>query len=212
VSDYSDETLITGHEYDGIQEYDNPVPGWWHVLWYGSFLLAIVYLPMSLVSPFFVHQTERLEMAQQAEFEALFSEVGQLENTPEELASLAIDEGWMNFAGSLFTKNCASCHNADGGGLIGPNLADDRWINVQEVTDIYPILVDGAAGGAMPPWGNRMRDNELVLLAAYVASLQGTQPAAPKPPEGEIVIDSWEFPEVEPAEDPELNAGESEAS
>lgn len=199
MSDYTDETLITGHEYDGIQEYDNPVPGWWHVLWYGSFLLAIVYFPLSLVSPFFVHQTERLAMAQQAEFEALFSEVGQLENTPEQLASLSVDEGWMSFAGSLFTRHCASCHSADGGGLIGPNLTDNAWINVREATDIHGILVNGAGGGAMPPWGNRMSENEIVLLSAYVTSLLGAQPAAPKPPEGDSVIEAWDFPYVDSA-------------
>lgn len=194
MSDYSDETLITGHEYDGIQEYDNPVPGWWHVLWYGSFVFALIYLPVSLMSPFYQKPEERLELAQQAEFERLFADVGELSNDRETIAGLIADEGWTNFGRALFVRNCASCHAADGGGLIGPNLTDDRWIHVREVTDIYPILVDGAAGGAMPGWGNRMHPNEMVLLSAFVASLQGETPSAGKPPEGDIVVESWELP------------------
>jgi len=201
MSDYTDETLITGHEYDGIQEYDNPVPGWWHVLWYGSFVFALIYLPVSLMSPFYKKPSERLELAQQAEFQRLFADVGELSNDHETIAELMADEGWVNFGRSLFVRNCASCHAADGGGLIGPNLADDRWIHVRDVTDLYRILEDGAAAGAMPAWGNRMHPNEMVLLSAFVASLGGTDPAAPKPAEGDIVIESWELPAPEGAGD-----------
>jgi len=208
MSEYTDETLITGHEYDGIQEYDNPVPGWWHVLWIGSFVLAIVYLPVSLISPFFTHPTERLEAAQQAEFQRLFAEVGDLENDPATLVSLMNDEAWMSFAEGTFRKSCASCHAADGGGLIGPNMTDDHYKNVTELTDFYTVIADGAANGAMPAWGNRLHPNEIVLLSAYAASLRGTEPGSPTDPEPEAqVVPPW--PTAEEVGAPESLSGES---
>ena len=180
-------TLITGHEYDGIKEYDNPVPGWWHFLWFLSFVLLIFYFPFSLVSPMYPSPHRQLEAAQVAEYERLFSEIGELENTEETLVSLMGDEDWMLFANGAFRTNCASCHAADGGGLIGPNLTDDVYKNVTTITDIHSVLVDGAAGGAMPAWGNRLSNNELVLLSAYVAKLRGTTPGSARAPEGEPI-------------------------
>jgi len=186
-NDPNEPTLITGHEYDGIQEYDNPVPGWWHFLWLLSFVLLIFYFPFSLISPMYPSPERRLEAAQVAEYERLFSEIGELENTEATLTSLMTDADWMQFAQSSFQANCASCHAADGGGLIGVNLTDDAYKNVKSITDIHGVLVDGAAGGAMPAWGNRFSNNELVLLSAYVATLRGTTPASPIAAEGDVI-------------------------
>lgn len=186
MSNYTEETLITGHEYDGIREYDNPVPGWWHVLWYSSFVLAAVYLPLSLMSPFFTHQTERLEAAQQAEFQKLFAEVGVLENDEATLVRLMNDADWMSFAKSRFEGTCASCHAANGAGLIGPNLTDEVYKNLTSITGIYGVIADGAAAGAMPAWASRFHPNEIVLLSAYVASLRG-QDLPGRVPEGDVI-------------------------
>lgn len=177
----------TGHEYDGIAEYDNPVPGWWHVLWFLSFVFLVLYLPISLMSPFYPSPIRRLEAAQAAEFERLFAEIGVLANDEATVVSLMNDADWMSFAASTFRGNCASCHAGDGGGLIGPNLTDDMFKSVNVITDLHGVIANGAAAGAMPAWGTRLHQNEIVLLSAYVASLRGTTPAAPRPPEGSAI-------------------------
>jgi len=185
ASNETDSTLIRGHEYDGIQEFDNPTPTWWHLIWAATIVLSLFYFAMSLWSPMFIHQTDRLAAAQEAEIQRLFADIGELENTEETILSLMQQEEWMTFGAAVFRGNCVSCHASDAGGNVGPNLKDEAWINVSQITDIHDIIRDGAAAGAMPPWGNRLHPNEVVLLSAYVASLRG-EPGG-KAPEGEVI-------------------------
>ncbi|MFI4881606.1 MAG: cbb3-type cytochrome c oxidase N-terminal domain-containing protein [Phycisphaerales bacterium JB064] len=186
MADTNDSTLIQGHEYDGIQEYDNPTPLWWHLLWLSSMIFSVVYFFLSLQSPWFVHQTQRLERAQVAEIERLFSAIGDLEGDQETIVSLMGDAQWMNYAQSLFSAHCTSCHASDGGGGIGPNLTDDAYLNVKVITDIHKVIDQGANNGAMPAWGKRLHPNEVVLLSSYIASLRG-QNLPRKGPEGEVI-------------------------
>ena len=95
---------------------------------------------------------------------------------------------WRDVGRSVFAANCVSCHGADAGGTVGPNLTDDHWKNVKNVEDIARIINEGAANGAMPAWKNRLsHPNLVVLTAAYIAQL----PQVPgKAPEGEK-IESW---------------------
>ena len=88
-----------------------------------------------------------------------------------------------------YQANCATCHGAGGGGLVGPNLTDDYWKHVRSVEGIARVLENGAGNGAMPAWKNRFsHTNQLVLTAAYVASLR-KNPVAGKGPEGVKVAD-----------------------
>lgn len=184
-------TLIQGHEYDGIQEYDNPTPGWWHLIFAGSILFSAGYFLVSLVSPFYVGPIQRLQAAQEAEYQQMFAGIGTLSNTPATLLTLMDNDKWEAIAAGTFRGNCTSCHGPAGGGQVGPNLTDDYYKNIRTVEDFYTVIADGAANGAMPAWSGRFSQNEMVLLAAYVASLRGTTPGgAPRGPEGER-IDPW---------------------
>jgi cytochrome c oxidase cbb3-type subunit 3 len=177
MSQKPEPTLIQGHEYDGIQEYDNPTPGWWHLIFLLSIVFSAFYLLVSLVSPFYTTAQQRLAAAQAAEYEQMFAGLGTLENEPGTLLSLMGDAKWRAIAAGTFRGNCTSCHGADGGGQVGPNLCDDSYKNVAGVQDIYTVIAEGAANGAMPAWANRFSHNEIVLLASYVASLRGTTPS-----------------------------------
>lgn len=188
----TESTLIQGHEYDGIQEYDNPTPLWWHLIWLGSMIFSVVYFFLSLESPWFVHQTQRLERAQLAEIERLFGELGDLQPDQATLVSLTGEQQWMDFGAAIFRANCTSCHGKDGGGGIGPNLTDDHYINVKRIEDIHSVIANGANNGAMPAWSNRLHPKEVVLLSSYVASLRGKNSAA-KGPEGDVIA-PWPAP------------------
>lgn len=183
--------LIQGHEYDGIQEYDNPTPGWWHLIFAASIVFSGFYFLTSLVSPFYVTPIARLESDQAAEYERMFAGIGTLENTPGTLLTLMDNEKWHAIASGTFRGNCVSCHGASGGGQVGPNLTDDFYKNVRTVEDIYTVISGGAANGAMPAWSSRFSHNEIVLLSAYVASLRGTTPGGTaRTAEGER-IEPW---------------------
>jgi len=182
----TDKTLILGHEYDGIQEYDNPTPLWWHLIWLGSMIFSVVYFFLSLQSPWFVHQTDRLERAQIAEIERLFGQLGDLQADEATLVSLMDEQQWMAYGASVFGLHCTSCHASDGAGGIGPNLTDDYFLNITSIEDIHTVIANGANNGAMPAWSNRLHPKEIVLLSSYVASLRGNNLPG-KGPEGEVI-------------------------
>ncbi len=178
---------LTGHEYDGIVEYDNPTPGWWHVIFLGSVLFSAVYFFYYTFSPMATTPQSRLAAAQTAEFQALFADIGVLSRDEETVLSLMGDPQWMPVAEGLFATNCVSCHGAQGQGLVGPNLTDDHYKNVTDIAGVIDVIDAGAAGGAMPGWGNRLHPNEIVLLAAYVADMRGRNLPGPRGPEGEVI-------------------------
>ncbi|HEX4233823.1 MAG TPA: c-type cytochrome [Caldimonas sp.] len=75
--------------------------------------------------------------------------------------------------------NCNGCH-ANGGGSSGPALIDDVWIYGGDAGSIYKTIADGRPNG-MPAFGDRMANEQLWQLAAYVRSMAGLAPqdAAP---------------------------------
>ena len=74
---------------------------------------------------------------------------------------------------------------------MGPNLCDDNFKNIKELTDIVKVINNGVGAGAMPAWANRFgHKNDIVLVSAYVASLRGSQPKSPKAPDG-VPIPPW---------------------
>jgi cytochrome c oxidase cbb3-type subunit 3 len=76
---------------------------------------------------------------------------------------------------------------ADGGGGIGPNLTDDKWILGGGMENIMHTLNEGGRPGkGMISWKSSIPAEQLQQVASYVISLQGTTPAAPKAAEGDI--------------------------
>src|SRR6056297_166247 len=191
---------LTGHSYDGIQEFDNPLPGWWKWLFIGSILRSPPYF-------FFYHNgTEGRSVAAGYDrdlaenLQLQFAEIGELKADRETVVKFLYKPNWLQVGKVVFKTNCISCHGADGGGLVGPNLTDEHYKNVREIEDLITVLQNGAGAGAMPAWKNRLSTNELVLAASYVASMRGTEAASPKAPEGNI-IDPW--PEAPPEDETE---------
>ena len=181
------EPPLVGHSFDGIQEYDNPLPGWWKWLFVGTIVFSLLYWP-------FFHSgapgrsiEERFSIAQAENMRLQFAEIGELKPNEETLVRMMNDPGWVKVGESIYRGNCASCHGIDGGGVVGPNLADDHYKNVRDISDILRIVQVGAAAGAMPAWQNRLQLNEQILVSSFVASLRGTTPASPKPAEGNVI-------------------------
>lgn len=82
--------------------------------------------------------------------------------------------------------NCGSCHRADGGGnAIGPNLTDEFWIHGGGITQVFQTIKNGAVEKGMPAWGKSLSPQDVRNVTFYVMSLQGTNPANPKAPQGD---------------------------
>jgi cytochrome c oxidase cbb3-type subunit 3 len=175
----------TIHSYDGIQEYDNPLPGWWKWLFVGTFVFSIFYWMYFHTGA----ETQRsvytaYDEAVAANLKQQFSELGELKPDNATLMKYVDDKRWLKVGESVYKQHCVSCHGPDAGGLVGPNLCDVYWKNVKVIDDIAKILENGAGNGAMPAWKTRLHPNELVLVACYIASLRGSTPAKARAPEG----------------------------
>lgn len=182
---------LTGHSYDGIQEFDNPLPGWWKWLFVASIVASPFYWAYYHFGTEGRAFTAQYEVALANNARLQFAEVGELKGDEATIVKYMNEKSWVSFGKSIYQTNCISCHKADGSGLVGPNLTDDHYKNVKQIADIYTVLVNGAGGGAMPAWKNRLSQNEIVLAAAYVASLRGAPAGASALPAQGNIIPPW---------------------
>lgn len=181
---------LTGHNYDGIQEYDNPTPSWWIWVFIASVLFAGAYLFLMLVAAGDLSPNAEYERAAVANLKKKFGEIGILEADAPTIVQYMNEPQWLQLGEGVYKANCVTCHGLNGEGNSGPNLTDEAYINITKIEDIGTILKEGAKAGAMPAWANRLHPNELVLVASYVASLRGTNASGGKAAEGQA-IDPW---------------------
>lgn len=188
----SEDQIIHGHQYDGIQEYDNPMPGWWVWMFIGSFFFAIYYL-VGMQTGFINTYTDDLEenLAELESVRTAFAASQPVFSVDEAtLNAYATDQAKIDAGAALFTAQCAACHGAEGQGLIGPNLTDPYWIKGGTGIDIYTSISKGSLEKGMPPWEAVFNEVERAELVAFIQSLEGTTPPNPKAAEGELVEQS----------------------
>lgn len=184
----SDEDRLLGHAYDGIEEYDNPLPGWWVWLFIASIVFALGYWV-------FYHGggPGQSETAGYAEDMAAFNEqqaklaarAGKVDEAL--LARLARDPAAIAESKTLFLAKCMPCHGVNGEGKIGPNLTDLHQIHGSGRVEIFQTIRDGVVAKGMIAWGKLLQPAELLKLTAYVATLRGTFAADGKAPQGDPV-------------------------
>ncbi len=180
------EEPLFDHTYDGIQEYDNPMPRWWVLSFWATIVWAAVYAANVLPIVGFGkgwHGNYADEMAA-AEKKYAASRATKPAPADDVLLALAADPGAMESGKVLYMKNCMPCHRADAGGVIGPNLTDESWIHGGKPGDIHRVVSAGVLDKGMPAWGAVLKPEEVDQLAAYVLSVHGTHPENPKAPQG----------------------------
>lgn len=179
------------HELDGIKEYDNPMPGWLMAIWWGSLLFAAGYLMFYALN--FGDGTMEAEYRGQttaavAEVQAYFNAHPIVPPSPAKLLAGAANAAVLDAGAARFARSCSPCHGEHAQGLIGPNLTDDRWIHGGSVEQVFQTVAKGWPSKGMPPWGRAMRPEELAAVVSYLRSLQGSNPANPKPAEGDAFV------------------------
>jgi len=170
------------HDFDGIQELNNPLPPWWTAGFVITILLSVFYIFYYMVQGKDSQYDEyNREMANaKAQVDQYKKEHNIVDaNT----VTLLTDKQALAEGKEIFLKNCAACHVADGGGLVGPNLTDNAWIYGCDIKDVFKVITKGTSKG-MPPW-KALGADKVQKVASYVLSLQGTKPAKPKAAEGQ---------------------------
>lgn len=187
----SDSTPDTGHSYDGIREYDNPLPGWWVAIFWASIIGGAGYLFLAFLPPALFSGPTQLAAEQAAADARLFGALPpDLKADDATVLKFSQDEKWIGIGRSIFGTNCVTCHGDKAQGGAGPNLTDDAYIYAKTPADIADVIAKGRKSGAMPAWAGSLSNNQILMVTAYVASLRGTnQPG--KAPEGAVPDTAW---------------------
>lgn len=184
-----DDAPMLEHAYDGIREYDNPLPGWWRAVFWGTIVFAAGYY-------IWFHVADRGESpdARYRDELAVYEskraerEAADAANVSEDLlARNAKDTKLVEHGAAIFATRCASCHSADGRGLIGPNLTDLYQLHGSTRMDVFTTIKNGVSGTAMPAWGEQMGPAEVVAVATFATLLRGKNVVGGKAPQGTLV-------------------------
>ncbi len=173
------EDHLTDHNYDGIQEYDNPLPGWWVAIFWGSIIWSFLYFGWYHAGPGrgmldnYSASMSALDEVREAAADRRLSSYGELKPDQATLLALMADEDLMKSQESVWQVRCVACHLGDGRGLVGPNMTDDAYINVKKIEDIVTLVTDGVIAKGMLPFANQLSEREIIMISAYAASLRG---------------------------------------
>ncbi len=179
--------IILDHNYDGIQELDNVLPPWWVGLFYATIIFAVVYLVRYEImgAPDQAQEFNNEMAVAKKELEAY--KKANPNAFDLEKAKFLSDADALERGKAIFKLNCASCHQPDGGGNIGPNLTDKYWINGGGFKNVIKVVYNGGREGkGMIAWKATLKPEDIQKVASYVWSLQGTKPAKPKAPQGDL--------------------------
>lgn len=189
----------TGHEWDGIEELNNPLPKWWLYVFYACIVWAVGYMILYPALPGLNGYTKgllgwdrRAEVQEEIQ-QAQAAQSRFLDGIREtELAGIMDDADLLNFSlrggQAAFADNCAACHGQGGAGRPGgyPALVDDAWLWGGELEQIHQTIAYGvrnqysdSRSSMMPAFGNILDREEVNAVAEYVLSLSGE----PKTPE-----------------------------
>jgi len=181
-----EEEIMFDHDFDGIRELDSKVPPWFSWLFILTIIFAIYYMLHYHVfgTGDLMHEEYNQEvMAATLEKEALMKS-GAFVN--EETVTYLTEPTELEAGKAIYEANCIACHATDGGGIVGPNLTDKYWIHGGGIKNVFKVIKYGVVEKGMISWQTQLNPNQMQEVASYVLSLQGTTPAAPKQPEGEI--------------------------
>ena len=178
---------LLDHAYDGIQEYDNPLPRWWLALFWAT----IIFTPLYILYFHFgggMLAKERYDQEMIAFYDKQAEELLAMgEITEATLVGLTNDQSMMNSGEKIFQGKCAPCHGMFGEGGIGPNLTDEYWLHGGQFLDIYRTVREGVPTKGMLAWERQLRPAELMAVSSWVGALLGSEPPNAKPPQGDVV-------------------------
>jgi cytochrome c oxidase cbb3-type subunit 3 len=175
---------LLGHEADGIREFDNALPRWWLYGFYFTIVFGVAYLVNYhlLSSPLMGHRT--LAEDYQEEMAVAEARFGRRGGNAGVLVAYT-DPSNLEKGGEIFNGQrnlCHTCHRKDLGGVIGPNLTDNRWLHGCTAGELAQNITNGFPQKGMLPFGSgqRLSDEELLQVVSYVLSKRGSNPANPK--------------------------------
>ncbi len=166
----------TGHDWDGIKEFNTPLPKWWLNLFYLTIGFAFVYLALYPGLGSFAG-TQGWSSAAQHDADAAAAD-GRIRPLYEAFANkpfeaLLHDPLAQRLGRSVFAHNCTTCHGSDARGAKGfPNLADQDWLWGGTPEIVLTTILDGRQA-VMPAMEAVIGAGSVPAVTVYVQSLSG---------------------------------------
>lgn len=206
------EVETTGHSWDGISEYNNPLPRWWLwtfyacIVWGVAYSIAMPAWPIfaSGATPGLLHSSTRADVAvdiqkyadanKGVEEKLVATPLDQIANDPE------LVDYTRNAGAAVFRTWCAQCHGAGAGGNPGfPNLLDNDWLHGGTIDQIYldvqhgirdPLDPDTNPAAAMPAHldDQLLDQTQIDDVVQYVLKISGQQADEAKATAGQQVF------------------------
>lgn len=171
----TEETL--GHTFDGIEEYDNPLPGWWFQMFIATIIFGIAYLGLyglANVKGFYGWSSAGQYEEEMAHAEEVYKPVF-AKYAAMSVEDLQAQPDGLKIGQRMFANNCSVCHGATGAGAHGfPNLTDGDWLYGGAPATIKQTITNGRQG-AMPAWGPVLGEEGVRDVTSYVLSLSGAE-------------------------------------
>ncbi len=200
----------TGHEWDGIQELNTPLPKWWLFTFYACIVWSIGYWVVYPAWPTLHSYTKGMfgYNSHQIYAEEANAAAEAQKQWTDQIAASSVDQIAANgelltfsMAGgrAIFNENCAACHAVGGAGRPGfPVLADDDWIWGGKLADIEQTIRHGiratndsdTRNNVMPRFGidGLLKPEQITDVASFVASLSGGEADAAAAERGKAVF------------------------
>ena len=183
----------TGHSWDGIEEWNNPMPRWWVWTFYATIIWGIGYTILfpawpliERATPGLLGQNTRSDVA--ADIAAVNERNAGLNDALAsiDLATLSDNADLQSYAvnkgASVFLANCSQCHGAGAAGVQAsgyPNLLDDDWLWGGQIDQIAYTVRHGirneqsfdAHWSEMPAYGEILEEEEIAAVVHYVRQI-----------------------------------------
>ncbi len=188
----------TGHEWDGIEELNNPLPRWWLWSFYACIAFSVVYMVIYPSIPFgnsyyggTANYSQRVDVAADIAAAKLEKKVYLDRIETSSLKEIRADSELLGFSvvggGAAFKENCVACHGAGGAGVTGyPALVDDDWLWGGDLDAIQQTILHGIRWeqdedtrySEMSAFGadELLDKNQIESVADYVLTLSGLEP------------------------------------
>lgn len=182
-----DKKVLLDHDYDGIQEFDYPLPSWWTASFVLCCLFAIPYMIyyMGMGGPS-IAQEQEMDMVQLNKVRTAYAV--KMAKFDEGAYSAFDNEEGAKLGAVVYEDNCLSCHEENGKGDIGPNLTDAYWMHAKGTKEtIYEVVLNGREDKGMPTWKEDLTKDEILQVVKYLMVIKDTNVADGKEPQGELI-------------------------
>lgn len=181
-----DKSVLLDHDYDGIQEFDYPLPSWWTMSFVLTVLFGVPYMIyyLAMGGPTLAQEQE-VDMAVLNKVRTAYAvRMAKFDDTA--YAKFDNEEG-AKLGAVVYDDNCMSCHEEGGKGDIGPNMTDSYWIHAKGTKEtIYEVVLNGREDKGMPTWKEDLTKEEILQVVKYLMTIKDTNVADGKESQGEL--------------------------